>query len=302
MKCVIDLKREADRPLVCSPCRTGLADDLRALVDAYAMLVVIEDLDGGKDPVSQTLPAGTVRSGVRDAPVTGSREAPVPVNLDLVDLTGGARSGRVRDTLVPLVQTQDVEVIVRRVDRVTVVREEINEAGERIEKRDLVPVDVDEIEHRRERVPIHGGYGETVMVSAGDQIGLLPVATVLDQWVRDWISHDWCPGDHLPVPTVVTLVDWLGKRLDVACDRHDAIDEFADEIRDLLHACHRVRDNVPARPEYLDGVPCSGCDLMALSRKPGDRYRAECGNCGRLYTDDEYENWTGLLAARARAA
>src|SRR5690606_34873509 len=64
-----------------------------------------------------------------------------------------------------------------------------------------------------------------------DQIGHLPVATVLDFWVRDWIANDWCPGDHLPLPVVATLAGWLETRVDTACDYHPSIDEFAADIR-----------------------------------------------------------------------
>lgn len=315
MKCVIDQKRETDRPLVCEPCRRGLASDLRELVDAYAVLsapderppsrLLVED-DGSFDGPAVydvlDLGSGPVRAPNASARVSGSREAPVPVSLDLVDLTSEARSGRVRDTLVPLVHTREVDILVRRVDRVVIVRKELNDAGEEVDVREVTPVNVEETQRRHERIPVHGGYGETLMVPAGDQIGELPVATKLDQWVREWITYGWCPGDHLPVPTVVTLVDWLSKRLDVACDHHPAIDEFATEIRDLLRTCRRHAGLLLAHPEYLDGVPCSGCDLMALFRKPGDDYRAECGSCGKLYTDEEYERWVGLVAAQVRAA
>jgi hypothetical protein len=233
VKCLIDGKREAERP-VCDPCRRGLADDLRALVDAYAMLVVGEVLDGANDPVSQTLPAGTVRSGSRGAPVTGSREAPVPVNLDVVDLTLAAGPGTIYDPLGDL---------------------------------------------------------------AAMQVGLIPVATVLDQWVRDWRDiRD--RGEHLPVPTVVTLAGWLYDRLDWACDEHHAVDEFAAEIRAVVRACNRAIGNTPARPEVLVGVPCATpeCDGL-LVHDTGSKYRVECGSCGRLWTDEEYIEWTRIVVA-----
>jgi hypothetical protein len=300
VKCLIDQKRETDRPLVCGPCRTHLADDLRALVDAYAMLVVGEVLDGANDPVSQTLPAGTVRGGSRGAPVTGSRDAPVPISLDVVDLTSDARSGRVTDTLVPLVEMRPVDVRVHRVEVVTVVRKERNAAGEEVERRELIPVTIDQTERRTERVPVHGGFGDPVLVPAADQIGELPVATVLDQWVRDWRDARG-QGEHLPVPTVVTLAGWLYDRLDWACDEHPSIDEFADEIRSVLHACNRAIGNVPVRPDILVGVPCATpeCDGL-LVHDPGSKYWAECSDCHRLWLEHEYHEWVGLVAAQAR--
>lgn len=234
MKCVIDQKREADRPLVCDPHRRGLASDLRELVDAYAVLSLTEP--------GEVLDAGPVRAPNASARVSGSREAPVPVSLDLVDLTLPAREGS--------------------------------------------------------RAP----HARGVLGLDDTQIGYLSVATELDTWVRDWISYSWCPGDHLPVPTVVTLAGWLSVRLDIACDHHEGIDEFRSDIRRLLWSCRRGANDLPPHPEYLDGVRCSGCDLMALFRKPGDDYRAECGSCGKLYTDEEYERWVGMVAAQVRAA
>ncbi|HEY6115303.1 MAG TPA: hypothetical protein VI172_05040, partial [Candidatus Dormibacteraeota bacterium] len=77
---------------------------------------------------------------------------------------------------------------------------------------------------------------------AGDQIGRLSAATTLDQWVRDWRDTLW-PDHHLPSATVDQLVLWLRTpigndrtRLDVACDHHPAIDEFAAEMKDLVGA------------------------------------------------------------------
>jgi hypothetical protein len=240
VKCCVCQKRETERPLVCPPCRRGLADNLRALVDAYAMLVVGEVLDGANDPVSQTLPAGTVRSESRGAPVTGSREAPVPVNLDVVDLMLPAGPGAIYDPLGDL---------------------------------------------------------------AAMQTGLIPVATMLDQWVRDWRDARG-QDEHLPVPTVVILAGWLYNRLDWACDEFTAVDEFAAEVRDTLRACNRVAGNIPARPEVLIGVPCATprCDGILMHDSTDPRYWAECGLCRRLWTEEEYRSWTKLVAAQTRPA
>lgn len=234
MKCVVCQKRETDRPQVDEGCRRRIADNLRELVDAYAVL-------GHHDPVS--MDAGPVHGQTGSAPVSGSREAPVPVSLDEVDLTLPAREG----SRAP---------------------------------------------HTRGVL----GYDDC-------QIGYLSVATELDTWVRDWITYSWCPGDHLPVPTVVTLADWLGKRLDVACDRHEGIDEFAVDIRRMLSVCQRLVGDAPVRPTVLDGVPCATaeCDGILLHR-PGDDYWAECALCGRLWREDEYRQWVALVAAQARRA
>jgi hypothetical protein len=50
-------------------------------------------------------------------------------------------------------------------------------------------------------------------------------------------------------------------------------------------------------PDYCDGVVCKSCDRYSLYR---DGKYVECGKCGLLYTEDEYREWTGLLAGQAR--
>ena len=233
MKCVIDQRRETDSPLVCPPCRRGLSDTLRELVDAYAVLSFT-------DP-GEVLDAGPVRAPNASARVSGSREAPVPVSLDLVDLTLPAREGS--------------------------------------------------------RAPHTRG----VLGLDDTQVGYLSVATELDTWVRDWLGYSWCPGDHLPVPTVATLANWLSVRVDIACDHHEAIDEFAGDMRRMLRECQRAVGDVPVRPVVLDGVPCATpeCDGILLHRS-GDDYWAECGLCGRLWREDEYRQWVALVAAQTR--
>jgi hypothetical protein len=259
--------------MVCEGCRNWLPGLLRDVVDGYALLAEVDlvpderlsvrmewvTIDGHKvprpmvddqgelvmapsDPVATGLPAGTVRSGSRGAPVTGSREAPVPVTLDLVDLTATARMPN----------------------------------------------------------PVRGPGYYPRSLWPEDQIGRLPVATILDQWVHDWISYDRCPGNHLPAPTVVTLAGWLTIRLGWACDEHPAVDDFAAELREVRAALNRLNGDGPLYPEPIVAVPCSGCDILALFCPVSSPYRAECGSCGKLYTDDEYARWTGLLAAMAK--
>ena len=141
-----------------------------------------------------------------------------------------------------------------------------------------------------------------------DQIGHLSVATVLDSWVRDLRDTLW-PGLHLPPATVPELVAWLlvgvsdtspGARIDDACDRHPAIDEMAIELHELRRTLRGALGESEPQPERIEGVACRGCDLRTLFRQPGDYYRAECGACGLLYTEAEYVEWVGELAADER--
>lgn len=248
MKCPICQTREPHHPLVCDADRAWLPTVLREIVEGYALLAVVEvipaTLDpepGWSDPVAETLPAGTVWSGSRGAPVTGSREAPVPVPLDVVDLLGPAR----------------------------------------------IPN------------PMRGPGWYPLSLWPEDQIGYLPVATELELWVIDWIGHRG-QAEHRPEPTVASLAGWLADRIPDACDDHPAIDEFATDLRRIRASIRRANGDIPVLPEPIIAVPCSGCDTMALFRPPHDAYRAECGQCGKLYTDDEYARWTGLLAAQMK--
>lgn len=131
----------------------------------------------------------------------------------------------------------------------------------------------------------------------GDQTGRLSVATVLDQWVRDWRDHRG-KGEGLPDPTVPALASWLVLRCDEACDDHPAIDEFFEEIR-TLHAALRGVLGLIDVPDYKKGIPCPRCDALTLVRYNGGAW-VECTECPQLLSPDEYDRWCGLLAANHR--
>lgn len=254
--CVLCCDRNPEHPQCCDPCRLWLPTLLRDIAEGYAELIADEppprpvgvrlDDDGSFEaPMAYDvlpLPAGPVRAPGNGGRVSGSHGAPVPIQLDPVDLTAPAR--------LP------------------------NPARSR------------------------GYYPRSLWPE--DQIGLQSVATRLDLWVRDWISYDTCPGDHLPDATVSGLAGWLAVRVDWACNQHPAVDEFAAEMRELRAVLRRANGDGPIYPEPIQAVPCSGCDAVALFRPVNSPYRAECGACGKLYTDDEYQRWTGLLAMQAR--
>jgi hypothetical protein len=131
-----------------------------------------------------------------------------------------------------------------------------------------------------------------------DQIGWLSVATELDFWVRDWIAaRDM--REHLPAAAAAELVQWLRNRLEWACLHHPAVDEFAEMIRTLRTALRTVLGETGPHPEPVRNVPCRGCDLLTLVRKPGSAY-IECGNCPTLLTEEEFRRWAGLVAEGAK--
>lgn len=324
MNCPVCQQREPDRPLVCDADRGRLGRLLREIPDLYAELgqqddmpdqrapdIVIlstADRDGRRhplplyDPVRAALPS-TARAASNGGRVSGTPEASAPVNLDLVDLTAHPRGQNGQDSRVPLVVTRPVTVTVRRVEVVTVVHEERDAAGEMVQWRERVPVEVEEEQTWTERVPVHGGYGQPVLVPAGDQIGYLPAASLLDAWVTDWRLMRG-KGEGLPRPVVDEMCAWLLDRLDEACDQHPAVGEFAADLGDLHSTLRAVLGLTGPWPELLRGVPCRRCDVASLARLPVAHYGAqqyiECGSCGDLMTPEEYERWTQLLAAGVR--
>jgi hypothetical protein len=120
-----------------------------------------------------------------------------------------------------------------------------------------------------------------------DQVGYLSAATVLDQWCRS-VRDELFPEHHLPPATVDEMAAWLRNRLEDVCDHHSAVAEFAEEIRNLRSALRSAAGQVEPRPEHCEGVACPRCDLRTLARMPYDTYRAQCGACGTLLTDEEF--------------
>lgn len=145
-------------------------------------------------------------------------------------------------------------------------------------------------------------FARGVMGIDDDQVGTLSAATILDTWVRDWRDSLW-PDHQLPASSVPDLALWLRNRVDEACDKHPAIDEFAAEMKDLRYALRRQLGETEAQPETepYKGVACQKCDLRGvLMRKPGSEY-IECRSCGALMTDAEYAYWRDRLAGYERS-
>lgn len=259
--CVICQKRPYMRAQACGPCRDRLPRTLADIADLHAQLVdppadepdvwtvkqrrmlpipttnparLPRWIDGpwvdqpGYDPVAAVLPANAKPTD--SAPrVTGSREAPVPANLDAIDLTLAPGPG-----------------------------------------------------------VIHDPYR--------DQTGMIAVAAMLDQWARDW-RDEMAFAQSLPVPTVPELARWLSDRVEWACDRHPAVDEFANEMGRLRAILRGVLGLTEPPAEFCDGIVCRKCDRYALYR---ENDYVECDHCGLLYSETEYREWVGLLAGAAR--
>lgn len=219
MKCVIDQRRDIETGQVCPGCRQWLDRTLTEIVELYA-----------------TLPAHMIPGQVQGQRVSGSREAPLPLRVDPLDLTMPARYAVVHDT-------------------------------------------------------------------AGDQIGLPSVASVLDSWARDWADvRDM--GETLPDPTVAELARWLGNRHDWAADNHHAVSDYADELRELRAVIRRYTGGPEPYATPCIGVPCRRCDLTTLAKLANGSGDVECqnGDCRLVYRPDEYDAWVRLVAASIHKA
>lgn len=267
-RCLTCRKRDPRCGLCCDACRSRLATWLQDIPVLHA------DLEQRDDPHNQPRDEreGTRAARVRDendrsvvVRVPGHPADPAANSAPAGPVPGPGKGGRVsgsRETPTPL----------------------------RIDPADLT-ADARLLNLTRLEYPEHHE----------DQTGYLPVATVLDGWVRDWREHR-DRGEGLPEATVPALARWLSVRLDDACDDHPAVDEFHDEIKQLRSSLRSTLGVVDI-PDYKRGVPCRSCDNLTLVRYNGSDW-VECtavdtdGNpCPELMSPEEYERWTGLLAA-----
>lgn len=217
--------------------------------------------------------------------VSGSRERVMPIDPDVIDLLAPARGGAVHDTMVPATAAERQTIFG--------LRPVLGPDG----KVEIRRVEYSVVVHR----PLLDGDGKQLMVAAGDQVGQQSVATVLDEIVRDW-RDALCPGERLPAPTVPLLAGWLLNRSVAACDRHPAIADHAREIRQLRTTLYRALGEGEPLPQVMWGVLCrtEGCDdVSQLVRRPSSEW-IECDACGRLYSEDEYREWTEQLAKQIR--
>ena len=263
--CVICLRREAERPMVCLGDRSWLARTLVEIVELYALL-----------------PANLMPGQSQGQRVTGSREAPLPLRVDPLDLTMPADAKAVHDEPVVTYETVPVEVAVYL------------PAVPDAEEYAVVTV---AMRQRRLRVDADGN---PVLRPSNDQVGLLSVATTLDSWVREW-ADTRAMDEWLPDPTVVELAGWLGNRMDWACDRHPAIDEFAGEIR-RLHSALRTTVGVKSDRVYVGPCPVTDDKGSCGATLTADPYLdiIRCPRCDTMWPRDKWL-WLGMTI-RAGAA
>ncbi|MEH0841615.1 hypothetical protein V6U81_04355 [Micromonospora sp. CPCC 205711] len=75
-----------------------------------------------------------------------------------------------------------------------------------------------------------------------DQTGYASVATVLTSWAYDWRESLFADQRQPDSASVGGLVSWLRNRLDIACDQHSAIGDFATEISRLWSTLARITE------------------------------------------------------------
>ncbi len=142
-------------------------------------------------------------------------------------------------------------------------------------------------------------YAKGVNGLDADQIGYLPLATVLDLWVRCWCAARG-RGEVGSGADVDTLTHWLSERLNWACDEYLDIAEMAEHLH-VYRRTMRALLGLNDFPRRYPDVPCPECDERDLHRMNGCLW-IECG-CGVMMSPDEFDEWTkSLLDPRLEAA
>lgn len=250
--------REPDWPMVCTPCRRRTSRNLLEIPDLYAVL-----------PAALT--PGSAGESTR---VSGSREAPVPPSLDVVDLLLPARAGSVG---VRYRLDGRARAGLRPGDPPTAVQWASHPDGD------------------------------------PDQLGGLSVLTTLDFWVRDW-REARSLAEVGPDITVASMVGWLaGERLRWACDQHPAVDEFAADINRLAYAIRSALALNRYVERLSAACPRCDMKALSRSIDPrfdpdADRRRGrpkkdhadaddwiECGYCNTLWSEAEYARLATIL-------
>lgn len=253
--------------------------------------------------------AGPAPSIAPDLIVTGgSGEPPTPIDLHIHDLLGPV----IRDGGRPIDVTGDNWIPASRLTPVTVnhTRFEVTERREETEDEGGTTTVTfhRDFRHIRERLTVtdrrtrRDTNGHKVMIPAGDQVGVIPVAQILDQEMRAWADAGAPGSRYRPTPTIPNLVDWLGKRLNWACDNYPGMDAFSDMLSKLRGTLMGALGDFDPEAELCDGVDCPGCDLRMLYRRQDGTGDVECQNpdCLRIYTPAQYRDHLKTLATRTR--
>lgn len=138
-----------------------------------------------------------------------------------------------------------------------------------------------------------GPYTRGLLGKDEDQVGDLALATVLEDWVREW-RRARSRGEGMPDLTVEAMTRWLASRVQWACDDYPEVRAFADDIQ-LYRSIMRRMLGMSERPEYKFGVACPKCTQRNLFRKIGSDW-VECGSCPAIMSPAEYQTHIGETA------
>lgn len=282
--CPVCTRRDPHYGRVCEPCRDwqplALASIAEKWAAAVALLVPDPEPDDrlnawGRpcDPIAARLSAGPAGETAFDGRVSGSREPSVPLDLDLHDLLGAV----VRDGGRPVDVTGDNWVPATDGEGLPRWRQ-VNGVWEHL-----------------------GGWPR--MVPAGDQIGHVPVAVIIDQEVRAWADAG-APGSKFrPVPALPVMVGWLADRLPWAFDSYEPIEAFTATIRHVRGRLMAALGEFDPPPEPCVGVQCKRCDKRMLFRTQDGSGDVECQHpdCRKIYGQEEYADWAKHLGGYERS-
>lgn len=128
--------------------------------------------------------------------------------------------------------------------------------------------------------------GPGAPTGAGHPSDPMPVLHTLATWVRDWAETRG--EDTLPLPDPGDLCGWLSQRAGWAASYHDAFDEFARDLRQVVTA---LEDATGAGDRPETGAPCLSCQAL-LVRDHDDRLGRgdgwQCPRCRRTYDPVQY--------------
>lgn len=117
------------------------------------------------------------------------------------------------------------------------------------------------------------------------------IITILATWEADWReTRGLTPATRgLSATDLSAIVLWLRAHLPWAITEHPAVDEFAAEIRDLLHQCRAVAGLLPTMTrigdcQALDGDQQCGAALYADAHAEEIR----CRRCGSRWTRGQW--------------
>lgn len=192
-------------------------------------------------------------------PVSGSREAPIPLRVD-VDAT-------IRDMLLVLLSWEERVAAVARLTRPATWLS------------------------RRRR----------------DEIALPQAVTTLQSWLELLLCLPAEPMTRiLPIrgraalpAGVAGMVHPHGGYIEATIDLAGA--HAGLEVLHLVYKTRQVLGETTPPPVRLDGIPCRGCEALAMQVCPDPHYRSECTECGQLLTADEYADHIRDYTAKARA-